>query len=179
VDNSGQTLKEKLGTSDAEGYSAKRWSRRAAVSPDAAEAEALAGGDAPEKMRQRLAAHVAFIMSSKVKAVDLTLREERLSGSFLLENGERRAALGLVAARDGKVRRFELIVKGRTSSESATGFPSPGGRLADGKKATAAVAFMLADPKDELAKVQPASSRGRKKGSSHFRSWRSEGVLFH
>jgi hypothetical protein len=123
-----------------------------------AEAEDLAAGTVPDKIKQRLAVHVGFVMSSKVQAVDLALREQCLSGSFLLENGERCAALGLVVAREGKVRRFELIVKGRTTGKADnSGFPSLGGLLPEGKKALAAVAFLLADPDDELAKVQPGS----------------------
>jgi hypothetical protein len=122
------------------------------------EAEALAAGNVPDKMKQRLAVHVGFVMSSKVKSVDLAIREQRLSGSFLLENGERCAALGFVAAKDGKIRRLDLIVKGMTTGKADnSGFPSLGGLLPEGKKAAAAVAFMLADPKDELAKVQPGS----------------------
>jgi hypothetical protein len=122
------------------------------------EAEALAAGKVLNKMKQRLAAHVGFIMSSKVKSVDLVLREQRLAGSFLLENDERCAALGFVAARDGKVHRFDLIIKGVTTGKADdSGFPSLGKLLPEGKKAAAAVAFMLADPNDELAKVQPGS----------------------
>ncbi len=123
-----------------------------------AEADALAAGDVPEKMKQRIAVHVGSVMSSKVKSIDVTLRKQCLSGSFLLENGERCEALGFVAARDGKVCRFELIVKGMTTGKAdGSGFPSIGGLLPEGKKAAAAVAFMLADPNDELAKVQPGS----------------------
>jgi hypothetical protein len=127
-----------------------------------AEAEALAAGQFPDKMKQRLAVHVGFVMSSKVKSVDLTLREQRLSGSFLLENGERCGTLGFVAARDGKVGRFELIVKGMTDGTAGrgSGFPAIGaGLLPEGKKTAAAVAFMLADPNDELARVQPGSGK--------------------
>jgi hypothetical protein len=122
------------------------------------EAEALAAGKFPEKMRQRLAVHVGYVMSSKVKLVDLNVREQNLSGSFLLENGERCAALGFVAVKDKRVRRFEMIVKGRTSGKAdGAGFPSLGALLPEGKNAAAAVAFLLADPRDELAKVQPGS----------------------
>jgi hypothetical protein len=138
-----------------------------------AEAEALAAGTFPEKLKQRFAVHVAFTMNSKVKTMDLTLREQRLSGSFLLENGERCDALGFIATKDGKICRFELIVKGMTDGKAGkgSGFPSAGGGLVpEGKKVTAAVAFMLADPKDELAKVQPGSGKdlggGEEKGPS-------------
>jgi hypothetical protein len=127
-----------------------------------AEAAALAAGQVPDKMKQRLAVHVGFVMSSKVKSVDLALRGQRLSGLFLLENGERCAALGFVAAGGGKVNRFELIVKGMTDGTAGrgSGFPSiAGGLVPEGKKTAAAVAFMLADPNDELAKVQPGSGK--------------------
>ena len=124
------------------------------------EADALAAGNVPEKLKQRLAAHVGFAMSSEVKSVALTLREGRLSGSFLLENGERCDALGFVAVMDGKVCRFELIVKGMTTAKvDGSGFPALAGLLPEGTKAAAAVAFMLADPHDELAKVQPGSGK--------------------
>jgi hypothetical protein len=126
-----------------------------------AEAGALAAGDFPEKLKQRLAAHVGFVMNGKVKSVDMALRGERVSGSFLLANGERCEALGLVAAKDGKVCRFDLIVKGMTDGKAGegSGFPSIGGLVPEGKKTAAAVAFMLADPSDELARVQPGSGK--------------------
>jgi hypothetical protein len=125
------------------------------------EAETLAAGQMPEKLKQRLAVHVGYVMDSKVKSVDLALRDQRLSGLFLLENGERCDALGFVAAGDGKVRRFELIVKGMTDGKAGegSGFPSIGGAVPEGKKIAAAVGFMLADPNDELSKVQPGSGK--------------------
>jgi hypothetical protein len=126
-----------------------------------AEADALAARQFPEKLKQRLAVHVGFVMDSKVKSIDLTLREQRLIGSFLLANGERCTALGLVAAKDGKVRSFELIVKGKTDGKAGegSGFPAIGGVVPQGKKVSVAVAFMCADPSDELAKVQPGSGK--------------------
>jgi hypothetical protein len=127
-----------------------------------AEAEALADGTLPEKLKQRLAVHVSFVMHGKVKAMDLTLRGQDLSGSILLENGEQCGARGVVEIKDGKVCRFDLIVKGRTDGKATlgSGFPSAGGGLVpEGEKTTAAVAFMLADPNDELAKVQPGDGK--------------------
>jgi hypothetical protein len=126
------------------------------------EAASLAAGQFPDRLKQRVAVQVGFAMSSKVKAVDLALRGRQLSGSFLLESGERCPALGSVVARDGKVIRFELIVKGLTDGTAGrgSGFPSiAGGLMPEGKKVAAAVAFMLADPGDELAKVQPGSGK--------------------
>jgi hypothetical protein len=126
-----------------------------------AEADALGTGHIDAKFKQRLAAHIAFVMNSKVKSVDLTLDNDCLSGSFLLANGERCTALGFVTVKNGKVSRFELIVKGMTDGKAGegSGFPSIGGVVPDGKKFTAAVAFLLADPTDELAKVQPGSGK--------------------
>ena len=126
-----------------------------------AEAEALAAGRFPEKMKQRVAAQVAYVMNSKVKSVDLMLRGQQLSGSLLLQNGERCDALGFVEAKDGKVRRFELIVKGTTDGKAGegSGFLALGALLPEGKRTAVAVAFMLADPNDELARVQPGSGR--------------------
>jgi hypothetical protein len=126
-----------------------------------AEADAVAAGKLLEKTGQRLAVHVGYVMNSKVKSIDLTIRDQRLSGSLLLENGERCSALGFVEARDGKVRRFDLIVKGRTDGRAGegSGFPALGVILPRGKKTAAAVAFMLADPNDELARVQPGSGK--------------------
>jgi hypothetical protein len=139
------------------------------------EADALAAGQLPAKLKQRLAAHLSFVMNSKVKAVDVTLGGQRLSGAFLLANGERCEALGFVNAKDGKVCRFELIVKGRTDGRAGegSGFPSLGVVVPAGEKTTAAVAFMLADPNDELAKVQPGSGKdlrgGEEKDLNAFR----------
>jgi len=102
-----------------------------------------------------------------VKSVDLTFAKERLSGRFVLDNGQRCPALGFVTASEGRVKRFELIVKGMTDGTAGrgSGFPSIGGGLVPaGQKTAAAVAFMLADPNDELAKVQPGSSRDLRGG---------------
>jgi hypothetical protein len=126
-----------------------------------AEADALAADTVPEKLKQRFAAHVGYVMNSKVKAVDLTLHGDSLTGWFRLENGDRCAARGLVIARDGKIRRFDLIVKGRTDGKAGegSGFLALGGIVPEGKKTAVAVAFLLADPNAELAKVQPGSGK--------------------
>jgi hypothetical protein len=125
------------------------------------EADALAAGEFPDKLKQRLALHVGYVMDRKVKSVDVAVRDQRLSGSFLLESGERCAALGFLTLKEGKVRRFELIVKGTTDGKAGegSGFPSIGAVLPDGKRTAAAIAFVLADRDDELAKVQPGSGK--------------------
>jgi len=125
------------------------------------EADALAAGTFPEKLKQRLALHVAYGMGgkSKVKAVDLTLRAGRLTGSFLLEDGERADVLGFIESKDGKIRRFEVIVKGIGTGGCPCGGLGPLHVLPKGKKAPVAIAFMLADPQTNLGRVPPHSAR--------------------
>jgi hypothetical protein len=125
------------------------------------EADALAAGTFPEKLKQRLALHVAYGMGakSKVKAVDLTLRAGRLTGSFMLQDGERADVLGFIESKDGKVRRFEVIVKGIGAGGCPCGGLGPLHVLPKGKKAPVAIAFMLADPQTNLGRVPPHSAR--------------------
>ena len=125
------------------------------------EADELAAGKLTDRLKHRLAAHVGDVFMSKVASVDVTLRDQRLSGSVLLENGERCAALGRVVAEDGKIQRFDLLIKGMvvgTGKKDNGGFPSIG-LLPVGKKRPAVLAFQLADPRDELAKVLPGSGK--------------------
>lgn len=127
-----------------------------------AEADELAAGNFPEKLKQRIAVHVAYAMSSKTKSTNLSLSGQRIAGTLVLENGERCDALGFIDVEHGKVTRFELIVKGMTdgTADQGSGFPSIGGGFVpEGRKIAAAVAFMLADPSDELSKVQPGSGK--------------------
>jgi hypothetical protein len=125
------------------------------------EADALAAGKLSDRLKQRLAAHVADVFMSKVASVDVQLRDQRLSGSVLLANGEHCAALGRVVAKDGKIQQLDLLIKGMivgTGREENGGFPSIG-LLPVGQKRPAVLAFQLADPRDELAKVLPGSGK--------------------
>jgi hypothetical protein len=124
------------------------------------EAAALPRGEMPDKLKQRLAVHVAYVMGSAVKSFDLRLREQRLSGSVLLANGEPCALLGFVEAQDGKVSRFELIIKGRNVSE-VHNYGMAAGPLTVKPRGAIEVglAFMRVDPNDELARVRPLASR--------------------
>jgi hypothetical protein len=124
------------------------------------EADALAAGNFPEKLKQRMALHVAYGMGrpSKVKKVDLTYREGRLSGSFRFAGGERADVLGFVEAKDGKISRFDVIVKG-TGIRGACGGLGPLHILAKGETAPVAIGFMLADPESSLGRVPPHSAR--------------------
>jgi hypothetical protein len=131
-----------------------------------AEAAALAGGEFPDKLKQRLAVHVGFAMGSAVQSFDLRLRAGRLTGSALLKNGERCGLLGFVEAKDGKVVRFELVVKGvNASGPSGDGMASgPLAVIPKDSKVEVGLAFMLVDPNDELARVRPLASRDLRGG---------------
>jgi hypothetical protein len=125
-----------------------------------AEAAALARGEVPDQLKQRLAVHVAYVMGSKVKSFDLSLREQRLSGSVLLASGERCGLLGFVQAQDGKLRRFELIIKGRNVGDVHNDGMAAGPLTVKPQgKIEVGLAFMRVDPKDELARVRPLASR--------------------
>jgi hypothetical protein len=126
------------------------------------EADALARGEVPAKLKRRLSIHVAYGMGKcgsfglddKVKAVDLTLRAGRLTGTFQFASGDRADVLGFVETKEGKVCRFEVIVKGM-GTHNPCGGSGPLHVVAKGKKVPVAIAFMLADPKDVLARVPP------------------------
>jgi hypothetical protein len=141
----------------------KYWKRMVGVDrvwAGKAEAAALARGEVSDKLKKRLAVHVAYVMGSAVKTFDLRLREQRLSGSVLLASGERCGLLGFVAARDGKLRRFELIIKGRNVSDVHKNGMAAGPLTVKPKgKVVLGLAFMRVDPKDELARVRPLASR--------------------
>jgi hypothetical protein len=111
-------------------------------------------------LKQRLAVHVTYVMGSKVKAFDLRLRAQRLSGSILLANGERSSLLGFVEAREGKLSCFELIIKGRNVGDVHNDGMAAGPLMVKPQgKIEVGLAFMRVDPKDELARVRPLASR--------------------
>jgi hypothetical protein len=124
------------------------------------EAAALARGEVPDKLKQRLTVHVAYVMGSAVKSFDVRLREQRLSGSVLLASGEQCGLLGFVEAQDGKLSRFELIIKGRNVGDVHNDGMAAGPLTVKPKgRIEVALAFMRVDPKDELARVRPLASR--------------------
>jgi len=130
-----------------------------------AEAAALARGDFPDKLKERLAIHVAYVMGSAVKLFDLRIRDRRLSGSILLRNGESCDLLGLVEAADGKLSRFELIIKGVNAGPLNTDSMAAGPLTVKPKgKVDVGLAFMRVDPKDELARVRPLAARDLRGG---------------
>jgi hypothetical protein len=126
------------------------------------EADALVKGEFTDKLKQRLALHIAYGLGEarKVKATDLSLHDGRVTGSFLMENGERADVLGFVKTKDGKISQFEMIVKGiAIGGYNLCGGLGPLTCVAKGQKAPVAIAFMLTDPNDVLSRVPPHTTR--------------------
>lgn len=125
------------------------------------EAEALASGTFPESLKARmLRHHVQYVMSKDAKSLDVALRDGRIEGSFPVGDGDRKAdALGFVEAKDGKVTRFELLVRGGAQRVEDHGFSACLSVVPKGTRAPAALFFELADPREGLAGILPHRSR--------------------
>jgi hypothetical protein len=119
------------------------------------EAEALAGGSFPASLRTRiLRDHLRLVMSNDATGFDPVLRDGRLEGSFAIKDADHRADyLGFVEARDGKVLRFDLVIKGWARQ---SGFCGNIETIPKGTLAPLALVFELADPKEGLAQVLPS-----------------------
>jgi hypothetical protein len=76
-----------------------------------------------------------------------------------LEDGERADVLGFVESKDGKISRFDAIVKGIGAGGCPCGGLGPLHILPKGKTAPVAIGFMLADPASALGRVPPHSAR--------------------
>jgi hypothetical protein len=125
------------------------------------EAEALAGGTFPETLKKRiLRCHLSYVMGGAAKELDLTLRDGRVTGSTPLGEGDLRAEiLGFVEAKNGAVRRFELLVKGWGRRVEDHGFSAGLSVVPKDKRVPAALFFELADPREGLAKILPHRAR--------------------
>jgi hypothetical protein len=123
------------------------------------EAEALAGGAFPESLRKRVLPHLTYTLAGgrdgKVKSFDLGVRGGRLAGSFQAAGGEPCQLRGVVAIKDGKVTRFDLVAKGLGTWVEDCGFSACLRMVPRGDKVPVVVLFSLADPQDELARVPP------------------------
>ena len=87
------------------------------------------------------------------------LTEGRLSGDLRSDTGERADALGFVEAKDGKVTRFDLVIKGLGKNCGAHGFEGPLALLPKDTTAPVALGFELADPREELSRTLPHAAR--------------------
>jgi hypothetical protein len=136
------------------------------------EAEALARGTLPDSVKRRL---VRFHLidntrgeppmwgEGEVKKLEMTLQDGKLTGAVHLETksgdrGYQADLLGFVEAKDGKVVRFDLVVKGQFWGEGTFTRGAPKGKF------PLAVAFTLGDGKDGADRVPPQGARGNVKG---------------
>jgi hypothetical protein len=124
------------------------------------EAEALAAGALPESLKARmLRYHLRYVMGKDVRALDVALRDGRIEGSFpVADEGRRAQALGFVEAKDGKVTRFELLVRGWARRVEDFGFSAGLSVVPKGALVPVALFFELADPAEGLAQVLPHRS---------------------
>ena len=125
------------------------------------EAEALAGGSFPESLKARMVRyHIQYVMSKDVKGLDLSLRGGRIEGAFPVgDAGSQAECLGFVEAKEGKVSRFELLIRGWGRRVEDHGFSACLSVIPKGALAPTALFFELADPRDGLAGVIPHRSR--------------------
>jgi hypothetical protein len=119
------------------------------------EAEALAGGAFPESLKKRLLPHISYVVAGDVKSMELTVSKGQVTGSFRTSVGDRGDLLGVVETKDGRVTRFDLLVKGLAEQLIDCGFSASLQVIPKGKKLPVAMLFTLADPADELARVVP------------------------
>jgi hypothetical protein len=148
-----RVLDRRTSVSTLRGYQGALGSDRLWVRKD--EAEALAGGSFPASLRARiLRDHIHLVMSDDAGGFDPVLRDGRLEGSFTIKDADHRADyLGFVDARDGKVLRFDLLIKGWARQ---SGFCGNIETIPKGTLAPLALQFELADPKEGLAQVVPS-----------------------
>jgi hypothetical protein len=125
------------------------------------EADALAAGTFPESLKGRMMRHhVQYVMSKEAKSLDVSIKGGRIDGAVPLGDSKRAECLGFVESKDGKVTRFELLVKGLGRRVEDHGFSACLSVVPKDAPVPAAIFFELADPKDGLACVLPHRSRG-------------------
>lgn len=126
------------------------------------EAEALAKGAFPHSLRRRMAGHLGRVLPGGLKAGEIELLSDgKLKGALTSKNGDRAQALGFMETRDGKVTRFDLIVKGVASHWDDHGFSAGLNALPKDRKVPVALGFMLADPADDLSRTLPHGAKDK------------------
>ena len=125
------------------------------------EAEALAGGTFPESLKGRMMRnHVQYVMSKDARSLDVSVKGGRIEGEVPLGDGKRAECLGFIESKNGKVTRFELLVKGLGRRVEDHGFSACLSVVPKDTPVPTAVFFELADPKDGLAGILPHRARG-------------------
>jgi hypothetical protein len=119
------------------------------------EAESLARGELAASLKKRMLPHVSYAVAGDVKTMDLALKDGRMTGAFRTNAGDTGDLLGFVEAKNGRLTRFDLLVKGVGEQVIDCGFSASLTVLPKGKKLPVAVLFTLLDPADFLAQVVP------------------------
>ena len=119
------------------------------------ETDALTNGEFYESLKRRMLRTLSYVFAGDVKTLDVTLHDGKLTGTFQSDTGDAGTLQGFVEARNGKIRRFDVIAKGVAEHVSDCGFSASLLVVPKGVKVPAAVAFTLADTNDDLAKVVP------------------------
>ena len=132
------------------------------------EHKALLKGDLPTSLATRIARYhlvdntrgePPMWRPDEVKRLDLTLRDGRITGQVHLETasgdrGYRADIRGVVATKDGRVTRFDLVAKGEFWGDGQFTRGAPKGKF------PFAVALTLADGSDAADRIPPQGSRG-------------------
>jgi len=125
------------------------------------EAEVLAAGSFPESLKGRMMRHhVQYVLSKDAKSLDVSIKGGRIEGMVPLSDSKRADCLGFVEAKDGKVTRFELLIKGLGRRVEDDGFSACLSVVPKEMPVPVAIFFELADPREGLARVLPHRSRG-------------------
>jgi hypothetical protein len=131
------------------------------------EVQSLVKGELPETVKKRIVRYHLVDdtrgtptgwTEDDIKKLEITLADGRLKGVVHLEakkgdRGYQADLLGYIQAKDGKVTRFDIVAKGQFWGEGAHTPNAPKGKF------PLAVAFSLADPKDNLYPLVPDAVR--------------------
>jgi len=125
------------------------------------EAAALAAGTFPESLKGRMMRnHVQYVMSKEAKSLDVAIKGGRIEGVVPMGDAKNADCLGFVESKDGKVTRFELLVRGLGRRVEDHGFSACLSVVPKDTPVPTALFFELADPKDGLAGILPHRARG-------------------
>lgn len=124
------------------------------------EAAALADGEFYESLKRRMLLTISYVFAGDVKKLDLTVRDGRVSGTFVSDTGDAGTLQGYLETHHGRIARFDVIARGVAERVSDCGFSASLLVVPKEMKIPAAVAFTLAEANDDLAKVVPYRANG-------------------
>lgn len=119
------------------------------------EAEMLARGEFPESLIRRMRPHLDYALAGKVTQCQFRIEKGRILGTIGTDEGGPVNSLGFIDVAEGQVTGFEVILTGRAERVEDFGFSAGLTVVPKGQRTTVGVAFMLADPADDLSRVLP------------------------